>query len=143
MALPKLDKLFSDTPAWLRLFNRDYQIKTVMRMNDLLSQNKLTQKEICERTGWSKGYVSRLLSGRGNLTLQTVAKFEAAAGGRVLRVEDGSSELAAAPSPVRWKAVQTAELAERALASPTVSLPHLRMAVQSVSSEDFAEPADA
>src|SRR5690606_6243239 len=68
MALPKLDKLFSDTPAWRRLFNRDYQLKTVMRMNDLLSQNRLTQKEVCERTGWSKGYVSRLLSGRGNLT---------------------------------------------------------------------------
>lgn len=143
MSLSNLDKLFSNTPAWLRLFNRDYQIKAVMRMNDLLSQKRLQQKDICERTGWSKGYVSRLLSGRGNLTLQTVAKFEAAVGGRVLRVEDGSSELASVPSTVRWTAVQPADLVEQALATPTLSLPELRMAAQCVSQEDLAEPADA
>lgn len=143
MSLPNLDKLFSDTPAWLRLFNRDYQLKTVMRMNDLLSQKGLSQKEVCERTGWSKGYVSRLLSGRGNLTLRTVAKFEAAVGGRVLRVEDGPSELASAPSTMRWTAVPTRDLAQQALAVPTIPLPQLRDAVESVSQEDLAEPADA
>ncbi len=138
-----LSKLLSDTPAWLRLFNREYQIKTVMRMNDLLSQNKLSQKEVGERTGWSKGYVSRLLSGRGNLTLQTIAKFETAVGGRVLRVEDVPLEQVAPPTSIRWKAVQTADLAEQALVSPTISVPDLRMAARSVGSSDLAESTDA
>lgn len=140
MSLSNLDKLFSGTPSWLRLFNRDYQIKTVMRMNDLVGQKGLSQKEVCERTGWSKGYVSRLLSGRGNLTLKTIAKFEAAVDGRVLRVESGRPKHA--PAGVRWTAVQTSDLAKEALARPTVSMPSLRQAAHCVKGENKAEKSD-
>lgn len=46
----------------------------------------MTQKDVCDATGWSKGYVSRLLSGEGNVTLRTLARFEDAVGGDVLLV---------------------------------------------------------
>ena len=141
MSTNKLQALLDRTPAWLRLFNRDYQIRTVMRMNDLVGQKGLSQKEVCERTGWSKGYVSRLLSGRGNLTLKTIAKFEAAVDGRVLRVEGGSSKHA--PAGVRWTAVQTSDLAKEALACPTVPMPSLRQAAQCIKSEGKVETSDA
>lgn len=84
-----LKNILDRTPGWLRLFNRDYQVKTVLRMNELLRSKGMSQKELSEKTGWSKGYVSRLLSGGGNLTLRTVAKFEDAVGARVLHVTKG------------------------------------------------------
>lgn len=59
-------------------------------MNDLLEKSKLSQKELAEKAGWSEGYVSRILSGRQNLTLKTLARFEAAVGADVLEVTQES-----------------------------------------------------
>lgn len=86
MSIPSLRDLLSEIPAFERHFQRKYQVRTVLRMNDLLAERGLTQKDIVERTGWNKGFVSRLLSGSGNLTLRTLARFEDAVGADVLDV---------------------------------------------------------
>lgn len=91
-----LRDLLPEIPAFERRFQRKYQLRTVLRMNDLLAERGLSQKDIVERTGWSKGFVSRLLSGGGNLTLRTLARFEDAVGADVLLVSE-ATPLAVAP----------------------------------------------
>ena len=81
-----LRDLLPEIPAFERRFQRKYQLRTVLRMNDVLAERGLTQKDVVARTGWSKGFVSRLLSGGGNLTLRTLARFEEAVGVDVLEV---------------------------------------------------------
>lgn len=84
--MSKLQEILSKTPSWLRLYNRKYQLTAVERMNEVLRSSGMSQKELAERAGWSEGYVSRLLSGRQNLTLKTLARFEDAVGSEVLQV---------------------------------------------------------
>jgi transcriptional regulator with XRE-family HTH domain len=73
-------------PAWQRRFNRKFQTQAVLRMNDLLKEKGMTQRELAERAGWKEPFVSRILSGKANITLRTLAKFEEAVGGDVLVV---------------------------------------------------------
>jgi transcriptional regulator with XRE-family HTH domain len=40
---------------------------------DLLEEEKISRKELAERLGKSKGFISQLLNGGRNLTLRTVA----------------------------------------------------------------------
>lgn len=132
MSLEKIGQLLSDTPKWLSLFNRDYQIKTVLRMNDILRDKGLTQKDIVEKTGWSKGYVSRLLSGRGNLTLKTVAMFESAVEARVLRVVEESPE-------ATWTAVPMIEVVKSSFVPPVLSDDDKAQAVFCMNSNSVGE----
>lgn len=95
MSLTSLRDLLPDVHAWQWHFQREYQIRTMLRMNDVLREQGLTQKDLAEQTGWSKSFVSRLLSPGGNVTLRTVARFEDAVGARVLTVT--APEAPAAP----------------------------------------------
>lgn len=79
-------QLLGKMPAWIALYNRKYQVDAVSRMVDLLNEKGLSQKEVAVKAGWTQSYLSRVLSGRQNLTLKTVARFEAAVGGHVLTV---------------------------------------------------------
>ncbi|HIG76153.1 MAG TPA: XRE family transcriptional regulator [Bacteroidetes bacterium] len=82
----KLKEILSRTPSWERRFARKFQLLAVARMNELLEKSPYTQQDIAAKTGWDKSYVSRLLTGGGNLTLKTVARFEDALGEDVLMV---------------------------------------------------------
>ena len=89
MSLSLLQDILDRTPSWMRRFNRKYQTTTVLRMNEVLRARGLSQAEVAERAGWKRPYVSRVLSGRENLTLRTVARFEDAVGADVLNVTSG------------------------------------------------------
>lgn len=78
--------LRATVPSWVQRYNRKYQNDAIRRMNDVLRASGLSRKEVCERTGWKPGYLSRILSGGENLTLRTVARFEDAVGADVLAV---------------------------------------------------------
>ena len=71
----------SETPSkWSRKnigwisYSRNIAIKVAMAMNE---QN-LTQRQLAERMNCSPQYVSRLLKGEENLSLETICKLEVA-----------------------------------------------------------------
>ncbi len=77
--------LTSDIPeATRRLLQRTDEIAA--RISALMHEQKLNQTALAEKTGKPKSYVSRVLSGTVNLTLKTVAEFEAALGADVFAV---------------------------------------------------------
>ena len=83
--LNKLEQLASATPsrwrseaeerqtnkAWLR-----YSQMIAMKMLDKMEQLGLTQKMLAERMGCSQQYVSKILRGKENLSLETLCKIE-------------------------------------------------------------------
>jgi transcriptional regulator with XRE-family HTH domain len=82
----KLHQFLDTIPSWVRRYNSKYQLRAVVRMNALLKERGLSQKEVAERAGWTEGYVSRLLTGKQNLTFKTLARFEDAVDADVLMV---------------------------------------------------------
>ena len=83
--LKKLEAYSSATPSnwrkeaeerqankeWLR-----YSQMIAMKMLDRMEELGLTQKMLAERMGCSQQYVSKVLRGRENLSLETLCKIE-------------------------------------------------------------------
>lgn len=59
--------------AWLR-----YSQRIAMMMLDKMEELGLTQKALAERMGCSQQYVSRVLKGNENLSIETISKIESA-----------------------------------------------------------------
>ena len=47
-----------------------------MKMLDAMEEQHLTQRELAERMGCSQQYVSKVLKGRENLSIETISKIE-------------------------------------------------------------------
>ena len=62
-----------ENKGWLR-----YSQKIAMRVLDEMDTKGFTQKEFAEKVGCSQQYISRILKGRENLSLETISKIEAA-----------------------------------------------------------------
>ena len=58
--------------AWLR-----HSQQIAMMMLDKMEQLQLTQKALAERMGCSQQYVSKILKGKENLSIETICKIEA------------------------------------------------------------------
>ena len=61
--------------TWLR-----YSQSIAMLAADAMEEEDLTQKALAERMGCTQQYVSRILKGQENLTLETISKLETALG---------------------------------------------------------------
>lgn len=48
------------------------------QIQDILNRKGWTQKELAERTAQRPSFISRIMAGKTNMTLQTIAKLEAA-----------------------------------------------------------------
>ena len=59
--------------SWLR-----YSQLIAMMMLDKMEELGLTQKSLAERMGCSQQYVSRVLKGTENLSIETISKIESA-----------------------------------------------------------------
>ncbi len=59
--------------SWLR-----YSQRIAMMMLDRMEELGLTQKLLAERMGCSQQYVSRVLKGTENLSIETIFKIESA-----------------------------------------------------------------
>lgn len=59
--------------SWLR-----YSQFVAIRMLDQMAIEGLTQKTLAERMGCSQQYVSKILKGQENLSLETISKIEEA-----------------------------------------------------------------
>jgi len=60
-----------DNWAWIK-----HSAQIAMKVKGRLNALGLTQKELAERMGCSQQYVSLILKGKENLTLETIAKLE-------------------------------------------------------------------
>lgn len=87
--IQKLQQHQSATPSrWrkeaeARLRNREwlcYSQRIAMQMLDRMEAENITQKQLAERMGCSQQYVSKILKGRENLSLETLCKIETALG---------------------------------------------------------------
>ena len=67
---------------WLR-----YSQNVAMRMLDKMEAEGITQKQLAERMNCSQQYVSKILKGCENLSLETVAKIELALGIKIIQFE--------------------------------------------------------
>jgi transcriptional regulator with XRE-family HTH domain len=74
----------AEIPSWKKRLTRKFQTDVVIRISDLLNEKGISQKELAERAGFQPSFISRLLSGSENLTLQTIARIEDALGDDVL-----------------------------------------------------------
>lgn len=107
------ETLNATAEAWEHRYTDKFLVDLVGRMNELADASKLTRREIAERAGWKEAYLSRVLSGQQNLTLRSLAKFEAAVGGDVLLVAG-----TATPSADKARLSSKASPLERFAAKP-------------------------
>lgn len=64
---------------WLR-----YSQRIAMMMLDKMEELGMTQKLVAERMGCSQQYISRVLKGTENLSIETISKIEFALGLKIL-----------------------------------------------------------
>lgn len=64
---------------WLR-----YSQRIAMMMLDKMEELDLTQKSVSELMGCSQQYISKVLKGTENLSIETICKIESALGLRIL-----------------------------------------------------------
>jgi len=72
-------KIQEDTPEEVRIFVRQYT-DIVVRINQLLLEKGLSQKDLADRMKKRPSEISKWLKRPHNLTLKTIAKLEAELG---------------------------------------------------------------
>lgn len=78
-------QILDETPLETKIFVEKYG-DLVVRINELLKEKSLSQKDFAERMEQKPSAVSRWLSGTGNLTLRTIAKMEAELGVDLIQI---------------------------------------------------------
>jgi len=68
-----MDKYLEDPEFAKLLAQGDLIMEVTETLCELLEKEKVSRKELAERLGKSKGFISQLLNGGRNLTLRTVA----------------------------------------------------------------------
>jgi len=99
-----MDEYLED-PEFARLMAQgDLIMEVTETLCELLEKEKISRKELADRLGKTKGFVSQLLNGGRNLTLRTVADILHVLGYKVTLVTHKIWE-----TPVREKEVKAAE----------------------------------
>ena len=62
-----------------------------MQMLDKMEQMKITQKQLAKRMNCSQQYISKILKGKENLSLETLTKIENALDIQILTPETASA----------------------------------------------------
>jgi transcriptional regulator with XRE-family HTH domain len=89
-----------ENKGWL-----DVSFSIALKILKFLKENNISQKELAERLGCSPQYVSKIVKGKENLTLETIWKIEKELGEKLIFVSTGGglreqSGPASAPSAV-------------------------------------------
>ena len=108
-----LDSLASPIPSkwrekaeW-RKANRQWLKKSqkiALTILECLSLNKIKQKELSKKLGVSEQYISRILKGSENLSLETISKIESALGIEIISINTYSAQQALIP---KWQNIVT------------------------------------
>lgn len=80
-----LQEIIDHTPLETEIFIDKYS-DIVLRINQILKEKNISQKELAEKMGKSPSEVSKWLSGNHNLTLRSIAKLEAELGESIIEV---------------------------------------------------------
>lgn len=97
-AVARLSRYQSDTPSvWLEEEEKrrqakaegwlQYSRKIAIKLALAMKQQNLSRQDVAERMGCSPQYVSRLLKGEENLSLETICKLEDALNIAILQYE--------------------------------------------------------
>ena len=78
IAMKPKDKI--DNRHWL-----PYSEKMASRTAKAITEQHISQRQLAERMGCSPQYVSRILKGKENLSLETICKLESALNEPILR----------------------------------------------------------
>lgn len=78
-------QMLKETPPETKQFVKRYA-DIVVRINQLLRQNNMTQANLAEKMGKKPSEISRWLSGEHNLTLLSICKLEVELGGDIIHV---------------------------------------------------------
>lgn len=78
-------RILSETPEETKIFARLYA-DIVVRINQLLKENKLSQKDLAESMEKRPSEINKWLTGEHNLTLRTLAKLQAELGEPIINV---------------------------------------------------------
>lgn len=65
----------------------DLSAAIAMKILRFLRENKITQKELADRLGFSPQYVNKIVKGSENLTLETISKIEKALDFQLINVQ--------------------------------------------------------
>lgn len=93
--IEKLKDLISSRKSdWMldakwRLENREwlsYSFDLALRILEVLEVKKMTQKDLAEQLGVSPQYISKIVKGKENLSLETIANIEKALGIRLIEI---------------------------------------------------------
>jgi transcriptional regulator with XRE-family HTH domain len=109
-----MDEYLEDPEFAQLMAQEDLIMEVTETLCELLEKEKVSKKELADRLGKSKGFVSQLLNGGRNLTLRTVADILHVLGYKVfltthkVGIQNGKSETSDRP-----KAVHPAEEAQR------------------------------
>ena len=79
------ERILANTPKEIEIFARMYG-DLVVRINSLLKEKGLTQKELAEQLNKNPSEISKWLKGEHNFTLRSLAKLEAEFGEPILYV---------------------------------------------------------
>lgn len=80
-----VDRLLKNTPKDVEIFV-DWYADLVVRINELLRDNKISKKELAEKLEKSPSEISKWLNGEHNFTLRSLAKLSAELGEPLLEV---------------------------------------------------------
>lgn len=80
-----VDRLLKNTPKEVEIFV-DWYADIVVRINQLLSENKISKKELAENMDKNPSEISKWLGGEHNFTLRSLAKLSAELGEPLLEV---------------------------------------------------------
>lgn len=86
----KVAEELEDNDEWL-----DKSAKIAFAVLSLLRERQMSKQELADRMGVKAQYVSRIVKGTENLTLETISKLEKALGTSILDVTDVSAPIVA------------------------------------------------
>lgn len=83
-------RILAETPEETKIFARLYA-DIVVRVNQLLKENKLSQKDLAEKMEKRPSEINKWLIGKHNFTLRSLAKLQAELGEPVINVPQRKS----------------------------------------------------
>jgi transcriptional regulator with XRE-family HTH domain len=78
-------RILNETPEETKIFTKLYA-DVVVRINQLLKENNLSQKDLAEKMEKRPSEINKWLNGEHNLTLRSLAKLQAELGEPVINV---------------------------------------------------------
>lgn len=78
-------RILAETPEETKIFARLYA-DIVVRVNQLLKENKLSQKDLADKMDKRPSEINKWLTGEHNLTLRSLAKLHAELGEPIINV---------------------------------------------------------